>query len=156
MSQTLIDLNDSNNWTLRTDINQVALSTIVDQKEKFFPIPEFNLNVSINANFIAVAILINYGKPSWSWGGLLNINFDLPFTTQTSGSKGFSSSESLLINKTKIIQVNKISGSSYGLSYSPPKWFRDVRIKVWQYTGFEYDFVDDTLYDIQQKINQLI
>jgi hypothetical protein len=156
MSQTVISLNDAAEWTLRADIDKTATSVIENGKEKFFPIPGFNLGLSINSRFIAVAILINYGKPSWTWGGLLNIDFGLPFATSTPGSNGVAASETLLVNKTRIIEANKISGASYGLFYLPPRWFRDVKIKVWQYNGTEYNFVDETLFDIQQKVNQLI
>lgn len=156
MAQTIIDLSKSSDWVLRANISKQARSYTDGIQTKYYPIPDFDLGITANARFIAVALLINYGRPTWYYGGYLSVNYKLPFATQLPGQLGAIDNPILRINKTTILEVNKISGASYRLNYSAPKWFRDVKIKVWQYVGVEFNFVDETLLDLQSKLNQLL
>jgi hypothetical protein len=95
-------------------------------------------------------------KPTWKHGGFLNQVYKLPLITQTAKNQGLYEGHLLLINQTRILEMPRLTGESYRLLYTPRLWYRDVRIKVWQYRGTEYNFVDETLFDIQQKVNQLL
>lgn len=157
MSDTQIQLQNIADWVLRVNLYKAAQTYQEDGKIKYIPIPPLSLNAQLNARFIAVGILVQNAKPTWNHGGFLNQLY--PFSLNTNVSplgRAITESRILLINKVKIIQFPRISGASYQLLYSPQKWFRDVRIKVWQYRGTEANFTEDTLYQINQKVDQLL
>ncbi len=157
MSDTQIQFTEISNWVLRVNIQKRAIRRVENGKEKYDPIAPFDLGITLNARFLAVAALIEYGRPTWVHGGFLNQQYPFPLNTNISPFQtAITQSQFLLINTVKIVQFPRLSGSNYRLWYTPRKWFRDIRIKVWQYRGEEYNFVDSTLYDIQQKINQLL
>ncbi|BAU63029.1 hypothetical protein STA3757_03840 [Stanieria sp. NIES-3757] len=150
MSQTNIDLLSSSDWSLRCNIYKQAQSYKDGGTTKYKHIPPFDLGITLNARFIAVAIILKYARPTWQHGGFINQVYNLPFAVQ-----GLHSGHLLFINRAKIIEFPRLTGNSYRLLYTPRLWYRDVRVKVWQYRGIEYNFVDSTLLDIQQKVNQL-
>lgn len=152
-----ISFRNSSDWSYRGGASRIARTVTINRRTKITPIPKFQLGFSLNARFLAVAILVEEAKPTWNAGGFLNQVHKIPFTTQASPKgKAITNSQFLLMNKTNLVDFPRLSGQSYNLIYAPPPWFPDVKIKVWQYRGEEFDFVEDTLASLENKINQLL
>ena len=157
MSDTLIQLSDSSNWSYRGQVSKTARSETINRRVKYFPIPMFDLGFTLNARFLAVEVLVREAKVTWRSGGFLNQSQPIAFATKASPKgQAVSNSAFLLINRTNLVTFPRLSGKSYRLVYSPPFWFRDVRLRVWQYRGLESNFTEDTVKRIEDKVNQLL
>lgn len=144
-------------WVLRVDKFQAAQQKGTLQKPEYAPIPNFNLGINIKAGAIAVGVACNYARPTWYFGGKIYQVVGFPNNSIIAPIGGALANEKELpINKVTIWVLPRITNQNYSLLYSPPRWFRDVRIKVWQYVGEEYDLFDNLLLDIEQKLNYLI
>lgn len=157
MSNTQINLSNSNDWSFRGRQSKTAKKTIINGKEKYLAIPAFDLGYSLTARFLAVEILVKTAKSTWKSGGFLQRFYPLPFATQSNPKgKGLFKSYFLLVNSTNLIELPRLSGKAYRLFYSPPRWFKDVNIKIWLYQGEENNFIFDSIKRIETKVDQLL
>ena len=157
MSVTQLNLTNNQDWSYRGRVFKTAKKEVINRRERFFPIPKFDLGFSLNGRFLAIEILVKEARVTWHAGGFINQFYPVPFITQSvPKNQAVSNSQFLLINKTNLINFPRLSGQSYRLIYSPPKWFRDVTVKLWQYRGEEINFTDDTVVRIEEKVDQLL
>lgn len=157
MSDVRIDLTNGRDWSYRGQKSKIAPKFVENGRTKYLPISTFDLGFTLNARFIAVEIVVRESKPTWSHGGFLHQAYPLRVTTESRfRNQASTDAKVLLLNRTRLLEFPRLSGTSYRLIYSPRRWFKNVKIKVWQYRGEEFNFAEDTLKSIEDKINQLL
>ena len=151
MSETLISLNNPNDWVLRTDLTKFAqVFTNEKGKQSYISIKPFNLGIGIRAKFLAIAVTSINSKPTWKFGGEIAQLFPFPKNTDVFPvGQMIGDIYPLKISKVSFFSLSRVAPVDYELFYYPPSWFKDVQIKVWQYTGAEFNFTEDTLIEIQ-------
>ena len=128
-------------------------------------LPRLDFEVSLNTNFIAVEVSTSTAKPSWVAGGYLAQIYEFEQFNLTPPQYFIS------INQVNLIKLEQIVGSRFNLVYNPPKYFKDVVIKIWQYQGIETNLLladianalrnvsiraDVDLSEVNRKLNELI
>ena len=151
---------NAKDWVLRANQYQVAKlksAATNTKKAEYLPIPNINLGLKLKASALAIGVNCTYSKPTWFFGGKIYQVVGFPKNADTAPiGRALANDRELPINKVVIWQPLRITNADYGLLYSPPRWFRDVKVKVWQYVGEEYDFIDSSLNNIEQKLNFLL
>lgn len=104
----------------------------------YIPIPPAQAPIFIESDIIAVYVNTNIpeGK-NWRWGGFLEQRFTSGLLVGGSVDAA-GDPRNIYIGKIATIFFPKIS-AQYSLKFYFPKWFRNVELQCWQYTG-----VDDT------------
>lgn len=102
------------------------------------PIPAVTIPTFLDSDIIAVYVstVPPEGK-NWRFGGNIEQRFISGLTVGGSVDAAGASRASW-IDKITVLFFPKIS-ASYSLKYYPPRWFKNVVLTIWQYTG-----VDDT------------
>lgn len=149
-----IDTTDINNWSLIYENSFTATSQIVRGKEKFFPIPTIEISATTTKPYIAATITANYSPITWDSGGYLasitvinspELNGDLVV------AKNF-----LYLNISNLIYLPTVNETGYKFKYFTPEWFRDVSIKIHEYSGTVTDSYIVLLQEAISLINLLL
>lgn len=133
--QNELEITFPGNWFFKIDRNFISINDPNQNLSRnHTPINPINFDEIFTSDIIAVAILINVGKPYWSYGG--QITQQLPGQGIANGDTSsvglIGKSEKLKIQKINLINIPTYA-NSYTLIYYPPRWFKDVTIKVWEY-----------------------
>ncbi len=134
-----INPTNDNDWELIVDLSRSKLDTEPQ-------IPKLDLDVSLNSNFIAVEVVASNAKSHWVAGGFIAQQYELD-EFDLSPSQHFVS-----INQVNLIELKQVANLDFNLIYDPPKYFKDVVIKVWQYQGIQTDLL---LADIAAALNNI-
>jgi len=143
-------------WKLRID---EARTSKANQGE--LPnIPAIEPDVVFTKNTIGFLVTTVNGKQRWYRGGELLQVFESAISPV-----GFSQGERIecVLNRNhahRFTTFPQLGGDSrYLISYVPPPWYPDVRIRVWEYVGGNEGATLDSLAQLQkqtiQKINGL-
>ena len=122
-----ISSQSNDDWELivdLTDINPTQLG-----------VAKVNLNANLQSDFIIVQIEAGNQKTEWVAGGYLSQVYQFADFTVTA-EQYF-----LAINQVNLIKLSPLAPIAFGLVYDPPKYFRDISIKVWEYTGVQTDLL---------------
>lgn len=145
-------------WELIADVSRSLL-----QGEK--QLSKLSLDVSLSGNFIAVEVLTSTSQPNWVAGGYIAQVYKLDALNLTSKQ------HFITINQINFIELNQIASFDFDLIYNPPKYFKDVQLKVWKYQGVQTNlllqdiarFLDNVsidatidLSEVNQKLDTLI
>lgn len=98
-------------------------------------IPRFDLDVELNADFIAVEAFASNQRSTWASGGFLSQVYRFDEFELTS-SQYF-----VVLNQINLIRVNRPAPIAYRLVFDPPKYFVDATVRVWQYNGIQTDLL---------------
>ena len=90
---------------------------------------QFNLGVRLQAKFLAVAASSSNQQASWVSAGYLSQLYNLPQFTVVP------SPQYIALNRINLLPMPNLADFEYELVYDPLKYFDDVTIKVWEYTG---------------------
>jgi hypothetical protein len=118
-------------WKQVININRVASK----DGDRYRPIPAIEPDVVFTHNTIAFIVSSTTAKPNWYNGGDLFQAFLVPF-----GTAGAAQGEKVRVVFNRYI-IHRFTtfpstpDNQYVLSFSPPRYFRDVRLQVWQYIG---------------------
>ncbi len=142
----LIFFDNSEDWRVAANISKTAANI---NENSHTPIPPTDLGVSLFSDYIAVIAGTTSGKPSWQFAGDIRqiYNFAPGGNNPVTGLIQ-SPPTRLFINKLQIVETTRISPDRFGLKYTPPFWFKDCTVRVYEYTGDALNFVEDTLFDI--------
>ena len=144
--QDLIFFDDSKDWRIVADVTRLAQPLPGD---RYVPIPPIDLGVSLLTDYIAVVATTDSGKPSWQFAGDIRQVYDfVPGGSSPITGVLQSLPTRLFINKLQIVETNRISTDRFRLRYTPPFWFKNCAIRVYEYTGKTFNFVEDTLFSI--------
>ena len=131
-----------NNWELIYNYSATAGQA---GENSYIPIPPISIPVFLESDIIAVYVSAT-APPGriWDFGGNIEQRFISGLTV--GGAADIAGIPHRTSNdKVTVLFFPKIS-ASYSLKYYPPKWFRNVNLTVWQYTG-----IDDTEENIQME-----
>ena len=144
--QDLIFFDNSEDWRVIADVTRTAVAV---NESVHIPIPPIDLGVSLFSDYIAVVATTGGGKPSWQFAGDIRQVYNFaPGGSSPVTSVVQSPPNRLFINKLQIVETTRISPDNFRLLYTPPFWFKDCAIRVYEYTGDALNFVEDTLFDI--------
>lgn len=140
-----------NAWRLKNTLFKTAK---VSFKSKQNIIEPFNINSRFSSQYLAVGIIVKDSKDSWQYGGKIAQEFKFPSysTDYVKRGKAFNYSQELLINRVTFIQFPLITSKDYKVHYFPPKYFTEVKIQIWEYTGITTDIL---LENLVNKISEL-
>ena len=141
----LVFLDKAEDWN---NIVNITKNAQLQGEYSYLSIPEFDLGMETLDEFIVVLVTINYRKSKWVYGGELKQVFDSAIVNDVRYLQ-----KSLKINVPELIYLKKITPSRFGLIYSPPKWFRDVTIQIWEYTGETLNLGENALFKIESAVN---
>ena len=150
-----LQLGNINNWDLVADESVEAISTGPNELD-FQPIPAFELPLLLDNLIVAVQLRSLTARPTWKYGGLIVQRLSLPLpgglgTATPSEGKRYP----LRLNRTLILPFPRLT-TSFELVYEPPYWFRDVRLKIWEYTGPDSNEVMQALAVQDSKLDQIL
>lgn len=131
-------------WQLKKTISKVAKSSSRTNQNLIEP---FELGLSFNSQYLAVGIIVENSRDSWQHGGRIAQEFKFPNFTKGYLDKNaaFNYSQDLLINRVTFVQFPPITSKSYKVHYFPPRYFTDVKLQIWQYTGITADILLERL-----------
>lgn len=138
----LIDPQSASDWSLAVE----AYRTIAPEG---FAIPSFSLGANFTSQFIAVTVTANNQKSTWNAGGYLSQIYNFPSFSLT-GHAYF-----VGINRQNLIKLQKLAPGAFDLVYSPPDYFEDVRIRVWEYVGATIFDTINNVEDVVEAIENL-
>lgn len=150
----VIDINDPNNWTLRADETRTAGIDPIT-KRVIVPIPDIEILAGVRSRYVAVAPLISQGKPTWKFGGRISANYPFPDAV-TNLDRIHNEFLGVGANRINLVSIPFVSRDFYRLTYTAPRWFKDVRLIAWQYIGEEYDYIESAVYSIQKALDQAL
>lgn len=130
----VVDFNASN-WEQL--INYSATAVILSENV-YVPLNPYESSIFLESDIIAVHISTTIPEGSiWNFGGTVEQRF-ISGLTVGGNTDAAGDSQKMWLDKITTILFPKIS-ATYSLKFYFPKWFKDVNLKCWQYTG-----VDDT------------
>ena len=142
----LIFFDNSQDWQVIVNTSRIATRLPGD---RFVPISSFDLGVSLKTDYIAVVAGTTEGKSNWFFAGDITQVYDFspgrgnPILGEIKPER-----TRLAINRLQLVETNRVSTDNFRLQYTPPYWFRDCTIRVYQYTGDKLNFVEDSLFEI--------
>ncbi|YAF95175.1 MAG: hypothetical protein AB3A66_21765 [Nodularia sp. CChRGM 3473] len=118
-------------------INYSATAVIMSENV-YVPIPPIESPTFLENNIIAVYVTTTIPPGRfWNFGGNVEQRF-ISGLTVGGNTDAAGTIEKMWLNKITTILFSKIS-ASYSLRFYFPRWFKDVHLQCWEYTG-----VDDT------------
>lgn len=151
MTDELLFIPDSStDWDLITDTTKVASQ---QQGNAHIPIAAWDLGVLSNAEIFAILVNSSNAKQSWRWAGTITRLFPFQPNVDTSPiGKASTREDSLQLNRAAVIRFERLSPLSFTFFYHPPKWFKDVRIRVWEFIGETYNPRQEQLDRIENAV----
>lgn len=142
----IIDFDNSDSWERVITISKTAETNFVNPN-LFTPLDNFDLGVTLNESYIAIAVQTTQGKDTWSYGGKIRQSWNFPKGNEAGSTfaKIQSPFVKLGLNLVQIVKLPKIDSDSFKLIFYPPKWFKDLIVIGWIYTGEVNNFVGDSL-----------
>lgn len=147
---TLIIPDSSSDWV---EIVNISKEDLITGDNSHVPIDPFACGILTSSEFYAVIVNTVAGKSSWVWAGSLSRLFPFQQNTDTTPiGKAIYGNHQLSINKAQLLQFDRLSPISFDFYYFPPKWFKDVRIRVWEFVGETYNPREDQLNRIENYV----
>lgn len=152
------DLGNSANWEF---VVSQSASAVVLSPGQHQAIPKIKIPILLDKPCIAVRIDSVSAKPTWRFAG--DLYQDIRVGILVGGqADAIATSRRAWLNQICLFML-PLWATTYQLSYLPPKWFQDVQITVWEYTGTDptNTGTDTTaiaaqLTEIEQKIDSLL
>jgi hypothetical protein len=147
----ILELQDSANFLLQysNSIPAVVIE-MIDGHDIYAKLTDVIIPVVFDRNIISVSITttIPIGK-IWRSAGSISKVVSTAIGDSFSGQP-----EYLKLGQRNLIQYDD-NTANYTLIYSPPRWFRDVTIGIYQYEGNDTSDVKIDLAKIESKIDAL-
>jgi hypothetical protein len=152
----ILELGNAQNW------EQVYTGNFTAQQitnTKFAPIPEQTIPIQLEETVLAVYIQTTEpDDKNWLFGGYCNQLINIPVTVGGAFNSTINNRKKIWLNTISLILFANYT-TSYGVSFSFPKWFRDANIIVWQYTGINDDttekLITEEFLNINFKLDQI-
>lgn len=143
-----------NNQNWEQIYNESFSVTFVTDKI-FAPFQEISIPSVINKHIIAVYINTEIPEGAkWNFAGNLIQRIELGLSVGGSFNLDEFSRRKLFLNRIKLIVFPKIT-DTYSLSFELPKWFKSVKILIWQYLGSDIDSTENLIYALRNDITRL-
>ena len=150
----ILQLGNSNNWESHYSTSYAADKITVNSHDIYAPILEIVLPITFDKNILAVHVSSSTAKPSWRFAGYASQKIRTGLLVG-GAHESLSARRSLWLNEITLLFFDQLA-STYTLSINPPKWFRDINIYTWQYTGSATDSTQELLLSIQSVQNEIL
>ncbi len=123
------------NWQQLVNYSAAA---VIMSENVYVPLNPYESSTFLESDIIAVYITTTVPNGSiWNFGGTVEQRF-ISGLTVGGNTDAAGKVEKIWLNKITTILFPKLS-ATYSLKFYFPKWFKDVQLQCWQYTG-----IDDT------------
>lgn len=131
---TLMDFANNLNWDLVLRRNYVAAST-PNEPQGFLPIPP--ITVSVDRFTLLIGASSNSAKPTWRLAAFVSprLLFSPSSTSEYLAAVQSEKSQAVLRERLNLIQFTDFGLSPYLLEISIPRWYREIDLEIWKYTG---------------------
>ncbi|MBD2388446.1 hypothetical protein [Cylindrospermum sp. FACHB-282] len=151
----IVEFNEAN-WEL---IYNFSTTAVLFSANSYTPISPIDAPILLETDIVAVYIdtTVPDGR-NWRYGGYTEQRFRSGIII---GGSNDAAGEpyNLWIGKITTLFFPRIS-AQYSLKFYPPKWFKDVSLQVWQYTGIDDESSDiasvQEFSNINFKLDQLL
>ena len=144
----IVQLGNSDNWERLWETNIYAAKTSL---RTYVPIPEIECPFLIDKFILNIYVSQTEGKDYWRFAGFLNQKLLGRLTVPGQAEFNAINKERLYLNRWMLFNFPKLT-TDYTISFEIPFWFRDVDIKVYQYTGVNYDSILDEFTKTNNRI----
>lgn len=149
-NQGLVTFKNPADWELVADINKTA--TVLGTNS-YIPLSSLDLDVTLDAYYIAVLVTVDYRTPKWNFAGQISQVYDFTPLPEGDNYKRLAiAGTDLVIDELKLINTAEVSQDPFSLRFEPPEWFRDYTLKVYGYTGDVFNNVEAVFADIATSI----
>ncbi|MEH1978020.1 MAG: hypothetical protein V7L27_01700 [Nostoc sp.] len=145
MGNPVLQLGNSANWDLFYSTTVQAV--ISSNGESYTPIPTITVPTLLESHIIATSVSCFSSKPTWYFGGFINQRINLGLTVGGLPDSDAVQKRRLYLNRLTLIIFPKLV-DSYAVTFDVPKWFQDVTLTLFEYTGIERDSTDDLVNQI--------
>jgi hypothetical protein len=130
----VVDFNRSN-WQ---ELINYSATAVIMSENVYVPLNPYESPTYLESDIIAVYLstTVPNGR-TWNFGGTVEQRF-ISGLTVGGRADAAGTVEKIWLDKITTILFPKIS-ATYSLKFYFPKWFKDVQIQCWEYTG-----IDDT------------
>lgn len=123
------------NWQQLINYSAAAVTM---SENVYVPLTPYESPTFLESDIIAVYVTTTVPQGSiWSFGGTVEQRF-ISGLTVGGNADAAGNIQKIWLNKITTILFPKLS-ATYSLKFYFPKWFKDVSLQCWQYTG-----IDDT------------
>lgn len=126
-------LTSAADWSLVADVTKEA----VQKTERTYePISPFIIPATVNAQYFCITANSIDIKSTWRWAGTIGRVYpDGPTTDTAPSGKFISDEQSIFLNRSQFIYYRRFFSPSFDFYYAPPKWLRDIRIRIHKFIG---------------------
>lgn len=136
------DLQNSANWDLAYSVNKEAEKVGGFSVKR---IPDIVLPTYVNSKIIATYTDSDAAPLSWKTSGYVQKEISIGITVGNNQNTKFEFSRKIPLRKAASFSLPGY-GENYKLVFSPHKWFLDISLSVWVYTG---DLSDDLIQQLE-------
>lgn len=101
--------------------------------DSYMPIPPIDVPVEFSFSTIAILVTSATAPETWRVGGWVNQTID---TGLFMGSITIDvvQNKKIYLRRISVLQFPKIT-ETYSICFFAPKWFVDINLSIWEYTG---------------------
>jgi hypothetical protein len=120
---------------------------------RYRPIPPADIPIEFDKPLIAISTSSFNALPSWVTAGWISQKIYTGLSV-TGVSDAVLTNKRVFLNRLTLFKMDMDLFSSYSITYYFPRWFFDLSIAIWQYTGT--DDIDDEIIRRLTKIEQKV
>ncbi len=180
MSDFIADIANNENWRYLYSVNKEAVPKLnpkTGEYSGYYPMADLLIPLMITAPLIIVNIASYTAKSTWRYAGKITRSF--PFSPVNPGDSVITESKNLIFDKWSNVggspYITKVASgqnliifdsanqsqyyNQYRINYTPPKWFIDFEIVVYQFTGdisFTYNLLDEEINRVNTRLTNQI
>lgn len=151
-----LQLANSANWELAysQDVSAAQIA-ILGGGVKIVPIPEQTIPLLFDKHILAVFIdtTVPEGR-KWFFGGNLYQKFQIGVVVGGQPDASNIGRRRLELGKVQLVIFPKLT-PTYSISIAIPPWFTRASIRIWEYSGIDFDSVELGIERIEQKLDFL-
>lgn len=141
-----INLSSDGDWQLIADESRTAQVT---EGSRIIPIDSILVGRNLTTRAIAILVTVDDIRGNWNFAGQIHQEFAFPPNNVSFPLGEVHSPEyRIRLARPESILFRNLSTESFDLRYFPPKYFPDVRVRVWEYTG-------EVVSQGQEQLNQI-
>jgi hypothetical protein len=148
MSSPQFDFSNSANWDL---FWYQSFQAVHGTPTRFAPIPETTYPVLLDSHILAVYADSASASDNWYFAGFLSQKFQLGLTVGGMPDTNGYARRKVWLRRITLIAFPQFT-SEYALAFAPPKWFEDINLTVWRYTGPEPYPTETLIENLQQDV----
>lgn len=141
MAEPILNLLDPASWQQVYD--EARTAQLATSEGGYFPIPIFEIPVSMQSRVLAVRCLSSTAKFRWRFAGNLKPQVLAPIDGINSPPVEIASIY-LQLNRTKLIVLQPYA-ENYNVVIENAPWLQDLRITIWEYKGEIEDTTEELI-----------